>query len=246
MKAVILAAGVGRRLGNETGGGPKSLLRFGGKSLLQRHIEILGACGVSDVAIVVGHGAAALREEIGGLGLRARIAYVENPRYREGSMVSLWSAREFLRAGEAAVVMDADVLYDARLMRALVSANAENCVLLDRDVEPGDEPMKLCIRGGQIVDLHKRPQAPYDWYGENIGFNRCSAPVAAALAERTETYVREGRTDVEHEEAIRDLIVASPGTFGFVDVTGLPWMEIDFPEDVARARAEIFPKLMDS
>jgi choline kinase len=58
--------------------------------------------------------------------------------------------------------------------------------------------------------------------------------------------VDEGRGEEWYEEAIRDLVVECPsGTFGFEDVTDLPWIEIDFPEDVERAREEILPQLKD-
>jgi choline kinase len=246
MKALILAAGVGRRLGEAAGGDPKSLLKFGGKSLLQRHIEILQACGVWDIIIVVGHRGEAIEQELDRLGLSGKVALLANPRYREGSVVSLWSARELLRQREPILVMDADVLYDVRAMRRLLSHEIENGFLLDRDVEPGDEPMKLCVRDGLIVDLHKRPSAPYEWYGESIGFTKFTGAAASELADVLDACVREGRTNIEYEEAIRDMIYKTPGLFRFVEITGLPWVEIDFVEDIARARADILPLLADT
>jgi len=245
MKAVILAAGVGRRLGGgDSDSLPKSLLEFGGVSLLRRHLEILNRSGVADITVVVGHRSASIEGEIASVG-SGLIKTCRNARYREGSIVSLWSARDILGAGAPVIVMDADVLYDARMMRTLLSAPLENGFLLDRDVEPGDEPMKLCVRDGKIVDLHKRPTIPHDWYGETVGFTRLSASMAAKLAERTDRFVRDGRTNVEYEEAIRELIVEEPDSFGFVEATGLPWIEIDFPGDVARARETILPRLVD-
>ena len=67
--------------------------------------------------------------------------------------------------------------------------------------------------------------------------------MAASLAARCDDYVKAGRTEVEYEEAIRDLILAEPARFGAADVSDLPWTEIDFEGDVARARAEILPQL---
>ncbi len=49
-----------------------------------------------------------------------------------------------------------------------------------------------------------------------------------------------------YDEALRDLLLSEPpGTFGFEDVTGLPWIEIDFVEDVERARAQVLPRLVE-
>jgi choline kinase len=50
---------------------------------------------------------------------------------------------------------------------------------------------------------------------------------------------------LEYEEAIRDLILAEPDRFDAQDVGDLPWTEIDFPEDVVRARDVILPQLAD-
>ena len=224
---------------------PKALLRFGGNSLLARHLAILDGCGVHQVAITIGYRAADLRDEVARHQRGAGVALIENPRFRDGSIVSLWQAREVLRSSVPILLMDADVLYDRRLMVRLLDSRHENVFLLDREIEPGEEPVKLCIEDGRIVDFHKRPQVEHQWHGESVGFFRFSPAVAAELADRVEGYVEAGRTDLEYEEAIRDMILAHKGRdFGFEDITGLPWIEIDFPEDAQRAEAAVLPNLL--
>jgi choline kinase len=241
-RALILAAGRGLRMGGE--GPPKALLRFGGSSLLSRHLAILEACGVRDIAITIGYCAAEVRSEVAGRAGGGEISLIENPLFLQGSMVSLWHGREVLRGGAPVLLMDADVLYDRRLIMRLLDSPHENVFLLDRDIEPGEEPVKLCVSNGRIVDFHKRPQVAHDWHGESVGFFRFSAESAAELAQRVEEYVAAGRTNLEYEEAIRDMVLARGGEgFGFEDVTGLPWVEIDFPEDVQRAEAVVLPHL---
>lgn len=244
VRAIILAAGVGRRLGEEHAM-PKALLRFGGKTLLERHIEILRCCGIDDVTVTVGHRADLVEAEIARVNGGGRVRTVYNEDFRSGSVVSLWCARETLAAGEEILLMDADVLYDRRLMRRLIGSCRPNCLLVDREIEAGDEPVKLCVRGGRIVDLHKLPRAEHDWYGESVGFFRFAPATARNLAERANRYVEGGRGELEYEEPIRDMILADgDGLFGFEEVTGLPWTEIDFPEDVRRARDLVLPRLV--
>ena len=240
--AIILAAGIGRRLG-ETQDGPKILLEFGGQSLLSRHLDALAKNGVSDVSITVGHRRELIEAEVARLGWAGRVSFVANPRYREGSLVSLHVQGDRLRAGHPVLVMDGDVLYDRRMIAALIEAPGENILLLDREIEPGDEPVKICFQGDRIVDFRKRPEHAHDRHGESVGFFRFSAASATALADRCASYVADGRTEVEYEEAIRDLILAEPARFQAADVTALPWVEIDFPADVSRAREEILPQL---
>jgi len=246
MRAVILAAGRGRRLGGFGDSRPKILLRFGGRSLLQRHLEILEHCGVSDVDVVVGYRADTIRDEIKALGRAGRVNLIENPRYAEGSVVSLWSAGSALASGQPILLMDGDVLYDWRLMQRLVGSTRDNCLLMDRNIEPGDEPVKLCIAEDRIVDFHKKPRNPYEFHGESVGFFRLSSGIAAALLAGADGYVASGRHDQEYEEPLRDLILASAkDVFGYEDITGLPWSEIDFALDVARARTTIVPRLVE-
>ena len=241
--AIILAAGVGRRLGSRTTGSPKVLLAFDGETLLARHLAILRQAGVAQVTIVVGYAAGQIRAALPGLSAGLSVRTVENPDFREGSVVSLWAARETLRSGAPVILMDGDVLYDHRLMARLMASRRPDSLLLDRDIEPGDEPVRLCVRDGAIVDFRKRPTEAHDFYGESVGFFRFTPQTAAELAGRTEDYVTSGRRGMEYEEPIRDMIMQSaPDRFGFEDITGLPWTEIDFPEDVVKATS-LLPEL---
>ena len=239
-RALILAAGVGRRLSPGRPPGehaPKALLRFDGRSLLERHVETLHSFGVTDITVVVGYREHEIREEIERLGGTAP-GLVVNPDFCEGSIISLHAGREVMRGGTPVVLMDADVLYDPRLIGRLLGSAVPNCLLLDREIEPGDEPVKLCVAGGHIVDFHKRPRIAHEWHGESVGFFRFTPETAAELSTRAEAYVATGRGHMEYEEPIRDMILESaPDRFGFEDISGLPWTEIDFPEDVEKARA---------
>lgn len=240
--AILLVAGVGRRLNGLTDG-PKVLLEFAGHTLLERHLRALLAQGVTDIALTVGFQSDSIAREVARLGLADRVRLIDNPRFRNGSLVSLWTQAERLRAGRPVVLMDGDVLYAPAILDRLLTAPGENILLLDRAIEPGDEPVKICLRGETIVDFRKKPEHPHDWHGESVGFFRFSPAMAAALADRVEAYVARGDLDQEYEEAIRDLILAHPDRFAVSDISGLPWTEIDFAADVARARDVILPHL---
>lgn len=235
--AILLAAGVGRRLG-DTHHGPKVLLDFAGTTLIDRHLAALAGAGVTDISVTVGHEAERLRAA-----LCDRAATVFNPDYRQGSLVSLWVQRALLRSGRVVLLMDGDVLYPPEMIERLLAAEGEAVMLVDYDLDPGDEPVKICFTGNTIVDFRKLPEHAHDRHGESIGFFRFSPAMAARLADACDRYVAAGRTEVEYEEAIRDLILADPQRFTAVDVTDLPWTEIDFPEDVAKARDAVLPHL---
>ncbi len=247
MKIAMMAAGIGSRLESGDEGRPKAMLRFDGKTLLQRHLEILRAEGFDDMTIVVGHQADVIRQELQRLGAVDWVKTCFNHDYRRSSLLSLWCLRDVFAAGEPVIYMDADVLYDHRLMGRLVRSPRPSSLLIDRDFEADDEPLKVCIEDGVIVDFHKQIRAAvYDYIAEWVGFARFSAASSLDLVDATPHYVDAGKTDRIYEEPMRDVIVgAPPGEFGVEDVTGLPWTEIDFPEDLRRAREHILPQLRD-
>ena len=245
MQAIILAAGVGERLGEAAAGKPKSLLSMGGISLLLRHCRGLRALGVDEIHVVSGYEAAQINTELDTLPDSDRIRRIINSEYRQGSVVSLWYARDVLRGGTPVILMDADVLCDSRILEKLMHTSVANCFLLDRNFEPGDEPVKLCSNRGRIVEFRKQVAAglEFDLLGESVGFFRFSPEMAARLAVRCEDYVTQGLIREPYEEVIRDLALETPEEFGYEDVTGLPWIEIDFPGDVSRAEDEILPRI---
>lgn len=242
--AVILAAGYGRRLA-DCHDGPKVLLEFDGRSLLERRLRTLEACGVGSVSITVGFGKSRLVDAVERIAPRLEVRYVDNPRFREGSLLSLLAQRDALESGRTVLVMDGDVLHDRRMIERLLGGDGEARLLVDPELEPGDEPVKVCFRQGVIVDFRKTPEHAHDWHGESVGFFRFSPAMASRLARQCQRRADDGGAMLEYEEAIRDLILQDPRNFVAEDVGDLPWTEIDFPDDVLRAREYILPQLQD-
>lgn len=244
-RACILAAGVGNRLGKVDDKLPKALLEFGGKSLLARHLTNLARVGVDSVVIGTGYRADDLRAAAAAAEFPGEIDFVHNPDFEEGSVITMAVLGDaMMSAGGPVILMDADVLYDPKLMARLANSRHANCLLVDRDFEEGDEPVKICVRGEyDLVDFRKIVETPFDWCGESVGFFKWSPAMAENLIRRAEEYISRGDRAAPYEEIIRDAILAAPADFAFEDITGTPWVEIDFPEDIFEAEAEILPRI---
>jgi len=122
MKAIILAAGMGTRLGELTKERPKGMLEFLGKTLIEREIETLKESGVSEIIVVRGY----MAEKID----YPNVKYFDNPTYAETNMVeSLMCAKEEL-AGDV-IVSYADILYEPRVVKALVASEGDVVVTVD-------------------------------------------------------------------------------------------------------------------
>lgn len=245
MRAILLAAGIGNRLGAASADLPKCLLEFKHKSLLARHINVLEKNSIRELLIVTGFQQTLVLEAAAKINTAIRLRTVFNPDYRSGSVISLFTAGEFLTGETPVILMDADVLYHPRIMETLISSSHPNCFLLDRDFEPGDEPVKLCVADGKLIDFRKQidKDTKFDFQGESVGFFRFSPEVARELAGRSQKYIEIGRGNAPYEEVIRDALQDRPDRFGYEDITGIPWIEIDFPEDVIRAKTDILPQI---
>jgi choline kinase len=245
VRAIILAAGRGLRLKQAAGEhSPKCLLQFGAISLLERHLLRLRSVGVEEVVLVLGFRHELVEAELQRIGWRPRPQIILNPRFELGSVLSVHAAAEALAGGGDVLLMDADVLYHQRIIAALAAGTAPvNRLLMDREFEPGDEPVKVCLSDGVPVELRKQlaPDLSYDIIGESIGFFRFDQAGARRLASIVAGYVAAARLEAPYEEAVRDLLQERGRVVEVADVTGSPWIEIDFPTDVVRAAQEVLP-----
>ena len=240
MNAIILAAGVARRLAPITDSTHKTLLPVGGRPLLLRMLAALADAGIRESIIVIGHCGDQVRATAGPRLGRMAIRYVENPEYTKGSVLSLYAARAYLE--EPVLVMDADVLFPREFLRRLLAVPAPSAVLLDTSFSDTGEEVKLYTRGERVIALGKKtvPEA-WETVGEGVGFFRCGAAAGPEFVGAMEHVIASGDGFNEYEDALN--IVLQRTHVRWVDVTGLPWTEIDFAEDLRRAEDEIMPRV---
>lgn len=240
MTAILLAAGVGKRMG--PGAPPKCLLRVGGRTLLKRTIEALRAAGVRRLVLVVGYEAQAVTAEAKAHAQDFVLTVLTNPRYQEGAILSLWAAREAFT--DDLLIMDADVLCPSAFLELLVSSPHENCLLVDGLAQDTGEEQIVLGKDGRVLEITKRPSEPLKRelavFGESVGFLKLSRPAAARLRDLIEHRVQAGQVTIEHEQVYPELFQTIP--VGFERVDGRPWIELDTPEDVRRAEQEVYPR----
>ena len=237
MKAIILSAGQGSRLGHLTDDRPKCLIEFGGRSLLDRQLDTLAANGIGEAVVVTGFRddqieAALERRRAAGEGPNVRTVF--NPFYKVADNTgSLYMAREHL-SGDC-LVWNGDTLVSTALM-ARVIANRCNgiCVTVDRKDGYDDDDMKVVRdeNSGQLRAIGKRIKEGVN--AESIGllaFRGGGAERFAAAIER-EMRTAEGTT-VWYLRVIH--YMAQDGDVWTFDISGEEWGEVDFPDDVARA-----------
>jgi choline kinase len=252
VKAVILAAGVGRRLGILTRDRPKCLIELGGRSLLLRYLDALSAAGLKNATIIVGYKQEAIRAAVGNRHGDLGISYVVNNSYERGSLYSLWLARGVF--DDDLLIMDADVLCPASFITRLIRSPHPNAILIDETVQHLSEERIAVVRGGRVVALTKtvppgftRSNGPAgssgqeDLLGEGVGFLKITQDDTRRMLEAMEPYVRREALDMEYEDTWEAFFQAV--TVGYEKIGGQPWIEIDFPEDIERAERDVLPRL---
>jgi|1186.fasta_scaffold13888_2 choline kinase len=230
MDALILAAGSGRRLRHDR---PKCLVDLGGKYLLDHQLYALAWAGVDRVVVVAGYHCDEVRAA-----LPPGVTVIVNDDYAQtNSLYSFWLAREEI--GEEVLVLNSDVLFHPVIARALVR-RPRSALAYDSRSGREEEEMKVIIRGGGLAVMSKT-LAPDRSCGENVGMIRLSGPATEAAFDIAGRLVAAGRERDWLASAINR--VALEHRVDCIDVAGLPWTEIDFPEDLAHARADVLPAI---
>jgi len=238
MKAIILAAGKGTRL-NGVDLKPKCLFEVGGRTLLDRQLAALAACGINDVRLVLGFEAERIRPRC-----PPNVSFVSNSRFEEtSSLYSLWLAREHLADGF--VVLNCDVLFHPQLLTRLLSAPFADALLVDlvdkQNNQLGDEEMKVKIEDGCVVDIRK-DLAPAEADGENVGVVKFSPEGAKRLIDEMDSLISRGGCERDWApRAFRAYALRYP--LHAISTEDFPWIEIDFPADYQRAEEEILPRI---
>jgi len=239
MKAIILAAGIGKRFKEVTDHLPKCLVSLGRKTLLERTLSGLGRAGVKKAVIVVGYRQDMVVQKISHDCEGVRVRYIVNQAYHKGAILSLWSARE--EFNDDILIMDADVLFPVAMISRLVHSPHPNCFLLDGRAENTGEEQMLLTRGGRVLDIVRGGMGDYDVIGESVGFLKVCRQDAPQLRMILEDLVAQGKDGIEHEEAFP--LFLHRCEVGFERVEDLPWIEIDFSEDLQRAESEVLPRI---
>jgi len=242
--AVILAAGMGTRLGGAPGGMPKGFLRLGARPIIEESISCLIDAGIRDIVIVTGYGAehyeqlAANQDGI--------VRTVHNPSFADsGSMYSLYCARDVIDGGF--LLLESDLIYEARALTALLSDPAEDAILLSGPTGAGDEVFVLTAETagrphGKLLDMSKDRQALGDEInGELVGISKISAALFAIMRQIAEEAFQQSlHLDYETDclvAAGRERPIACPV------VNDLVWAEIDDPDHLKRAREQVYPEI---
>ncbi|KPK42360.1 MAG: hypothetical protein AMJ78_02840 [Omnitrophica WOR_2 bacterium SM23_29] len=232
MRAILLAAGIGKRLKPLTDITPKSLIRVGDKTVLERMLDSLIGVGIKDIYVVVGHLKEKIKKNVGRKYSGIQVHYIFNRDYKRGSVLSVWAARRYF--DDDMLLMDSDVIFENKILDRLVNSKNENCLLMDKDYGKTGEEMKIAALNKRVVQIARDITVRYDEVGEGVGFLKLSKNYHKELLTVLEGTIADDE-DSDYEVALDKLVKRIP--VGFEEATGFKWTEIDFKDDIEKAKA---------
>lgn len=233
--AIILAAGSGSRLLPHTAHVPKCLTSIAGHPILRYQVAALRQCGISDIVIVIGYKGDRIREFVD-----SSVTVVENQEFAtSNSSYSLWLAREHMTDGF--IHLNSDLLFDPMMLRALLSAPAENAIVVDRHVRSGSDMMKSRMHGTRILAMSK--ELSQHVAAEVIGPAKFGRAGAAIILRRLSQLAAASDRNRWAYSVFGEL--AAETRFVGVDNPGCFWAEIDTLADHESAERRVPASLIE-
>lgn len=238
MQAVILAAGVSRRLRPLTDTTPKCLLKIGDKTLLERTIDKVTSNGIKDLVIVTGYRENMIkdfvRDNIPGI----NTVFITNADHENNNnSYSLWMTRDLIK--DDMLLLDSDILFDEGIIKALLDSKHENCLAVNFTDKLDEEQIKVILdKDDKVLKIGKEIPIP-DSAGESIGIEKFSAYYLKELFAILDRKITQENNVNEFYEASFQEIVNSKearNSLFAVDVSNFKCMEIDTVHDYENAQ----------
>ena len=234
MKALFLSAGRGRRLWPFTADAPKCLLPVGGGDILLYQLENLRAAGIDRAVLVCGHGLHRVRQRLLTLPEGVSVRLIFNPFFAmSDNLVSLWAARSEM--DEDFILSNGDNLFHPGILKPLLATDSECCLMVQRKGLYGEDDMKVEVKDDRVARIGKGLPADRT-HAESIGIIRFSGEAVIRMRRALEEVLTEPAALRRFFlEAIQNL-VDNGFTVNWADTGGLPWIDVDTPDDLAFAQ----------
>lgn len=241
MQAIILAAGMGRRLGEYTKDNTKCMVPVNGVPLIDRLLGQLSRLKLDRVVIVVGYEGGKLVKHIGELYTDLNIEFVENPVYsRTNNIYSLWLAKDYLQQDDT-ILVESDLIFDDVLLNMLIDNPFPNLALVSKYETWMDGTMVRIDSDCNIVNFV--PKDAFDYsnagkYYKTVNIYKFSKEFSTRkYVPFLEAYTKAVGNNEYYENVLRIISFLNSSDLKALPVTNAKWYEIDDKQDLDIAEA---------
>ena len=242
MQSIILAAGMGKRLGEYTRDNTKCMLPVNGIRLIDRTLSLLAELGIRRVVIVVGYQAQNLIEYIGQrYDDRLNIEYVNNPNYdKTNNIYSLWLAREQM-AQDDTLLLESDLIVEMSILQSLIDDSRPNLALVAKYESWMDGTMVRIDSDHNIVNFIPKADFRYDdapRYYKTLNIYKFSRDFSRnKYLPFLDAYTKAVGSNEYYENVLRIISFLNSHDLKALPVGEAKWYEIDDKQDLDIAEA---------
>lgn len=249
MQAIILAAGMGKRLGELTQGNTKCMIEVGGETLISRLLHQLDQHHLSRVVMVVGYKGKELREYLNTLDVKTPIAYVENEIYdKTNNIYSLYMAKDYLQA-EDTLLFESDIIMEDAVIDKLVRNPYPDLALVDKYESWMDGTMVTIDEDNRIKRFIPNTQFRYEeieTYYKTVNVYKFSKQFSEDMyIPFLEAYCKALGKNEYYEQVLRVINMLDNSGMRALPLQGEQWYEIDDIQDLDIAESIFTDKQYD-
>ena len=236
MQAIILAAGMGRRLGELTNNNTKCMLEVNGVRLVDRTLDILAELGIDNVVLVVGYKAQNVIDAVGESYKGMKITYVENSVYdRTNNIYSLFLAREYLMADDT-LLLESDLIFESSVIRRILDDDYPNLALVDKYESWMDGTVVTLDKDNKIKEFLGKERFRYseiDGYYKTVNIYKFSKEFSKThYVPFLEAYCHALGNNEYYEQVLKVITLLDDSPLKALPLSGEKWYEIDDIQDL--------------
>ena len=236
MQAVILAAGMGRRLGELTGNNTKCMLEVNGVKLIDRALECLAEHNLSRIVLVVGYKRENVKAYVGNSYKGIEIVYVDNPIYdKTNNIYSLYLAKDYLVA-EDTLLLESDLIYEPAVVKRIIDNDYPNLALVDKYESWMDGTVVVLNEECKIKNFISKRDFKYsdiDSYYKTVNIYKFSKEFSQShYVPFLDAYCQALGRNEYYEQVLKVITLLDDSPLKALPLSGEQWYEIDDIQDL--------------
>lgn len=236
MQAMILAAGMGRRMGKYTESCTKCMVSVADKTLLERVVDALLEAKITKLVMVVGYEADRLKKFVEECHFPIEVEYVENTVYAEtNNIYSLFLAKDYLMRDDT-ILLESDLIFDSCIIKEIVESPEKNLVVAAKYEQWMDGTVVLLDNQEHILDFVDKKQFRYEdiqYYYKTVNIYKFSKEFSEKqYVPFLEAYLKAYGTNQYYEQVLKILSHISGSQLKAYILDDENWYEIDDAQDL--------------
>lgn len=235
MQGLMLAAGMGKRLGKYTQGNTKCMLNVAGKTLIERAVDALKSAGINKLIMVVGYKSENLKKFINEKIKDMEIVFIDNPDYdKSNNIYSLYLAKDWLKKDDT-IMLESDLIYENKMIQELVSSKDKDVALVAKYEQWMDGTVVTLDNENRITEFIEKKDFKFDRineYYKTVNIYKLSKEFSKnQYIPFLEAYMKAYGINEYYELALKAIAHLSRSTLKALPIENIKWYEIDDAQD---------------